>query len=459
MNYNKNQEIKLRFNDIGNEGEGIGRTDDGATFFVKGALPGEEAVCTVLKWKKTYGYARLKELTLRSKDRVEPKCPVAGRCGGCTLQHMSYEAQLRMKRDKVKNCLERIGGFEGIEVAETLGMAEPFYYRNKGQFPVQANPGKPAKIGFYAGHTHSVIDTGDCLIQHPVINAVVNKFREFIDENGISIYNEETGKGLLRHILVRVGFETREVCVCPVINGKDLPKKELVLAEIRALYEKLNYNLTNFSLNHNTEPGNVILGKKLTVVYGEPYIKDMLGSTVYCVSPLSFYQVNPVQTRKIYDKVREFAGLTGEETVWDIYCGAGTIGLYLSDAAKELIGIEIVPEAIEDAKRNAAINGVENASYYCGAAEAVLPKLMGEDHKPMDVAIIDPPRKGCDARLLETLLAAEPKTLVYVSCDPATLARDLKILCHEKYSIKAVQPVDAFCQTGHVETVCLLSRE
>ncbi len=457
MDHKKNEKIKLRFNDIGSDGEGVGRTDDGATFFVKGALPGEEAECLVLKWKKTYGYAKIEKLTVLSKDRVEPVCPVADKCGGCTLQHLAYDAQLEWKRNKVKGCLERIGGFEGIEVLPTLGMEEPLYYRNKAQFPVQGE--NPVKLGFYAGHTHSVIDIENCYIQAPVINGILKVFREFVDSKKISVYNEETGKGLLRHILIRAGFETGEVCVCPVLNGQKLPEWEFLLETVKAECEKLNHKLTSFAININTEKTNVILGDKVKTLWGEDHITDRLGGTAYRISPLSFYQVNPVQTKKIYDTVREYAGLSGSETLWDIYCGAGTIGLYLASGAKEIVGIEIVPEAIEDAKKNACLNGVVNAEYHCGPAEEVLPRLVKENGKTAEVAVIDPPRKGCDEALLKTLLEVEPAKIVYVSCDPATLARDLKILCADKYSIKAVRPVDAFCQTTHVETVCSLSRK
>ncbi len=457
MDYKKNQKVKIRFNDIGSDGEGVGRAGDGAAFFVKGALPGEEAECTVLKWKKTYGYAKLETLITSSKDRREPLCPVAGKCGGCTLQHLDYKAQLVWKKDKVKGCLERIGGFEGVEVRDTIGMDNPYYYRNKAQFPIQT--GEKVKLGFYAGHTHAVIDIDNCMIQAPVINAVMKVFRQYVEQYGIPAYDEETGKGLLRHILIRTGFGTDRVCVCPVINGNELPKWEQLCDMIRQECEKLKHELTTFAININTDKTNVILGKKVITLFGEEFITDKLGDVVYAVSPLSFYQVNPAQTKKIYDTVKEYAGLTGSETLWDIYCGAGTIGLYLASGVKELIGIEIVPEAIEDAKRNAKLNGVQNAEYYCGPAEEVLPGLVKEKHKTADVAVIDPPRKGCDPALLETLLKVEPEKIIYVSCDPATLVRNLKILCAEKYNIKAVQPVDAFCQTTHVESVVLMSQE
>jgi len=459
MNYNKNQEIKLRFNDIGADGEGIGRTEDGATFFVKGALPGETALVSVMKWKKTYGYARLIKLLESSPDRVEPECPLAGKCGGCTLQHLSYEKQAEWKQNKVYNCISRIGGFEDIPMEDIASMEKPYFYRNKAQFPVQAGPDGKCKIGFYAGHTHAVMDTNYCYIQAELMNRLLPEIRAFADENGISSYNEESGKGLFRHVLIRVGFGTKEVCVCPVINGPSLPKWKLLYERLSTICKELNHDLTSFCVNINTENTNVILGSEVKCLAGRPYINDTIGDVIYRISPLSFYQVNPLQTKVIYDTVKEYAGLTGAENLWDIYCGTGTIGLYLASGAKKLVGVEIVPEAIEDAKENAKANGIENTEFYAGAAEDILPKLVHEAATSPTVAIIDPPRKGCDSVLLDTLLTLSPDRIVYVSCDPATLARDLKVLCEDKYSLDRVRPVDAFCHSTHVETVCLLNRK
>ncbi len=458
MNYNKNQEIKLRFNDIGADGEGIGRTEDGATFFVKGVLPGETARVSVMKWKKTYGYARLIEILEESPDRVAPRCPLAGKCGGCSLQHLSYEKQLEWKADKVLNCIRRIGGFEDIPMEKIVGMKTPYYYRNKAQFPMQTGADGSSKIGFYAGHTHAVMNTDYCYIQAELMNELLPAIRSFADENHISCYDEESGKGLLRHILIRVGFASKEVCICPVINGSSLPKWKLLYEELSATCKKLNYELTSFCLDINTEKTNVILSTEVKCLAGRPYINDSIGGITYRISPLSFYQVNPLQTKAIYDTVKEFAALSGRENLWDIYCGTGTIGLYLAEGAKKLVGVEIIPEAIEDAKENARVNGIENTEFYAGAAEDILPKLVNQAATEPTVAIIDPPRKGCDEKLLETLLTLSPDRIVYVSCDPATLARDLKLLCAEKYRLERVRPVDAFCHSTHVETVCLLSR-
>lgn len=486
--YKKNDIIELTITDIGTQGEGIGRvTPEDIPFFVKGALTGDKIRAGVMKLKSSYGYARLIEVVEPSPWRTEPRCTVAGPCGGCTLQHLSYEKQAEYKQKHVQNCLERIGGLKDIPMEPIATMEEPWYYRNKAQFPVSRGKDGRVKIGFFAGHTHSVIDTTHCYIQAPVMQPLLETIREFLEEYEISTYDEETGKGLVRHILMRVGFATGEIMVCPVLNGEKLPKAEVLEARLKETVKKYNgvksgqvdadereaalgieiagdmeasgenkikYELTSFCININKKKTNVILGDKCILLSGREYITDKLGEVSYRISPLSFYQVNPVQTKRIYDTVKEYAGLTGEEVLWDIYCGAGTIGLYLAEGVKKLYGIEIIPEAIADAKENAKTNGIENAEFYVGAAEDVFPKLMKEC--PPDVAVIDPPRKGCDEKLIQALLEVSPKTLVYVSCDPATLARDLKLLTAGGYEVKRVRAVDAFCHSVHVETVCLL---
>jgi len=464
--YKKNDIIELTITDIGIQGEGIGRvTPEDIPFFVKGALTGDKIRAGVMKLKSSYGYARLIEVLEPSPWRTEAKCPVAGPCGGCTLQHLSYEKQAEYKQKHVQNCLERIGGLKDIPMEPICAMEEPWYYRNKAQFPVGRGKDGKVKIGFYAGHTHSVIDTTHCYIQAPVMQPLLETIREFLEEFDISTYDEETGKGLVRHILMRVGFATGEIMVCPVLNGEKLPKAEVLEKRLKETVERYNegivldnaikYELTSFCINVNKKKTNVILGDKCILLSGREYITDKIGDVSYRISPLSFYQVNPVQTKCIYDTVKEYAGLTGEEVLWDIYCGTGTIGLYLAEGAKQLYGVEIIPEAIADAKENAKANGIENAEFYVGAAEDVFPKLMKEC--PPDVAVIDPPRKGCDEKLIQALLEVSPKTLVYVSCDPATLARDLKLLTAGGYEVKRVRAVDAFCHSVHVETVCLLS--
>lgn len=474
--YKKNDIIELTITDIGTQGEGIGRvTPEDIPFFVKGALTGDRIRAGVMKLKSSYGYARLIEVLEPSPWRMEPKCPVAGPCGGCTLQHLSYEKQAEYKQKHVQNCLERIGGLKDIPMEPIAVMEEPWYYRNKAQFPVSRGKDGKVKIGFFAGHTHSVIDTTHCYIQAQVMQPLLETIREFLEEYDISAYDEESGRGLVRHILMRVGFATGEIMVCPVLNGEKLPKAEVLEQRLKETVKEYNtvaeetsakkvdkipgneairYELTSFCININKKKTNVILGDKCILLSGREYITDKIGDVSYRISPLSFYQVNPVQTKCIYDTVKEYAGLTGDEVLWDIYCGAGTIGLYLAEGAKQLYGIEIIPEAIADAKENAKANGIENAEFYVGAAEDVFPKLMREC--PPDVAVIDPPRKGCDEKLIQALLVVRPKTLVYVSCDPATLARDLKLLTAGGYEVQRVRAVDAFCHSVHVETVVQL---
>ena len=471
----KNQIVTVTIEDIGNDGEGIGKYE-GYTLFVKGALPGDVAKVKVLKAKKTYGYAKVEELVSPSPDRVTPKCPVAGRCGGCQLQHYSYERQLQYKAEKVKNCLLRIGGIEEERLnaitGPIIGMEEPFYYRNKAQYPVGENKEGNPVMGFYAGHSHNIIDCTDCAIQEPVNAVILPVIKEFMRERKISAYNEETGRGLVRHVLTRVGFRTKEVMVCLIINGRKLPgAEELALRVARAVEDfrntvenkaegaAENYTLKSFCLNVNTEKTNVILGQEILSVYGENYITDYIGNIKYRISPLSFYQVNPKQTVKLYEKALEYADLTGNEVVWDLYCGIGTISLFLAQKAKRVYGVEIIPQAIEDAKVNSKLNNMNNAEFFVGAAEDVMPAKYKESGGTMkaDVICVDPPRKGCEESLLDTVVAMEPKRIVYVSCDPATLARDVKYLEAKGYRLQKVCPVDQFGHTGHVETVVLLS--
>jgi len=465
---NKNQIVTITIEDIGNDGEGIGKYE-GYTLFVKGAVPGDVVKVKVLKAKKTYGYAKVEELITPSLDRVTPRCPVAGRCGGCQLQHVSYERQLAYKSAKVKNCLLRIGGISAEKLdaitEPIIGMEEPFYYRNKAQYPVGTDKeGKPV-MGFYAGHSHNIIDCTDCAIQEPVNAVILPVVKQFMQEKNIPAYNEETGKGLLRHVLTRVGFKTKEVMVCLIINGRKFPRAEELAEKVaeairgfRAEDGTDGYELKSFCLNVNMEKTNVILGQEILPVYGENYITDYIGNIKYQISPLSFYQVNPKQTVKLYEKALEYAELTGNEVVWDLYCGIGTISLFLAQKAKQVYGVEIIPQAIEDAKINSKLNNLNNAEFFVGAAEDVMPAKYKESNGTMkaDVVCVDPPRKGCEESLLDTVVAMEPKHIVYVSCDPATLARDVKYLESRNYELKKMCPVDQFGHTGHVETVCVL---
>jgi len=468
----KNQIVTITIEDIGNDGEGIGKYE-GYTLFVKGALPQDVVKVKVLKAKKTYGYAKVEELISPSPDRVTPKCPVAGRCGGCQLQHYSYARQLQYKADKVRNCLLRIGGIpeERLDIITepVIGMEIPFYYRNKAQYPVGTDREGDPVMGFYAGHSHNIIDCTDCAIQEPVNTVILPVIKQFMKEKNISAYNEETGKGLLRHVLTRVGFHTKEVMVCLIINGRKFPGAEELAARVAKAVEEFrkepaaeagSYRLKSFCLNVNTEKTNVILGQEILPVYGDNYITDYIGNIKYRISPLSFYQVNPKQTVKLYEKALEYAELSGNETVWDLYCGIGTISLFLAQKAKQVYGVEIIPQAIEDAKVNSKINNLSNAEFFVGAAEDVMPAKYKESNGTMkaDVICVDPPRKGCEESLLDTVVAMEPKRIVYVSCDPATLARDVKYLEGKNYELKKVCPVDQFGHTGHVETVAKLCK-
>lgn len=451
---NKNDIVELTIEDIGADGEGIGHIE-GYTLFVKDALMGDRIKAKVMKTKKSYGYAKLMEILTPSPDRVEPRCPIASKCGGCQIQHLDYKKQLEYKQNKVKNCLERIGGFTDIagKMEPIVGMEDPYYYRNKAQFPVGVNKEGEIVTGFYASRTHSIIDTSVCYIQAEVNEVILQIVKDFLKEYKISTYNEENHKGLVRHILTRVGFVTKEIMVCLIINGQELPHKDVLIERLKEIA-----GMTSICLNINKEKTNVILGDTVLTLWGQGYITDYIGEVKYQISPLSFYQVNPVQTKKLYEKALEYAGLTGHENVFDLYCGIGTISLFLAKKAKKVLGVEIVPEAIEDAKKNAKINGIDNVEFLVGAAEDIIPDKYEKENIKADVIVVDPPRKGCEESLLETIIKIEPKRVVYVSCDPATLARDLKYLCEKDFVIEKVCAVDQFGHSTHVETVVLLTR-
>jgi 23S rRNA (uracil1939-C5)-methyltransferase len=453
MTINKNDELIIDIEDIGSDGEGVGKYQ-GYILFVKNALVGDKVKVKVMKTKKAYGYARLIEIVEASPYRVIPRCELAGKCGGCSIQHLAYEKQLEYKQNKVKNCLERIGGFHDLVMEPIIGMEEPYYHRNKAQFPVGKNKEGKVVIGFYAGGTHSIIDTTHCYIQAEVNEQIMKKVRDFLEEYHISIYNEEENKGLVRHILTRVGFTTGEIMVCFIINGKELPHKEELIQSLCEIS-----HMTSISVNVNKEKTNVILGDKVVTLWGQPYITDYIGDIKYQISPISFYQVNPVQTKILYETVLTYADLSGDEVVWDLYCGIGTISLYLARKAKQVYGVEIVPQAIQDARKNAEINQIQNAEFFVGAAEEILPKMYQEKSIYADVIVVDPPRKGCEESLLETIIQVSPKRVIYVSCDPATLARDLRYLCDRGYEVSKVQAVDQFAHSVHVESVVLLERK
>ena len=452
MEFRKNDLVTLEIEDCGIDGEGIGKAD-GFTVFVKDAVIGDTVTAKIIKAKKNYGYGRLMEVLKPSPYRVEPKCEFARQCGGCQLQALSYDQQLVFKTNKVKGHLERIGGFTDIPMEPIIGMDELFHYRNKAQFPVGRNKEGKIVTGFYAGRTHNIIENRDCALGVAENKEVLDRVIAHMEKYGIEPYNEATGKGLVRHVLIRYGYFTKEVMVCLILNGNKLPKEEQLVKSLCEIP-----GMTSITINVNKKHSNVILGEEIRLLWGQEYITDRIGDISYQIAPLSFYQVNPMQTQKLYAKALEYADLHGEETVWDLYCGIGTISLFLAQKAKFVRGVEIVPAAIENAKENAKLNGLENTEFFVGKAEEVLPREYKKNGVYADVIVVDPPRKGCDETLLETMVEMNPDRIVYVSCDSATLARDLKYLCERGYELRKVCPVDQFGMTVHVETVVLLSK-
>ena len=460
---NKNDIVTVEITDIGVSGEGIGHVD-GYTLFIKDAVIGDVVEAKVMKAKKNYGYARLMKVITPSEYRVEPKCAFARRCGGCQIQEMSYNRQLVFKDQKIRGNLERIGGFTKDQIDTVMqpvvGMEHPFGYRNKAQFPFGTDKEGNPITGFYAGRTHDIIANTDCALGVEQNKEILEIILQYMRENKIKSYDEKTGKGLIRHALIRYGFKTKEIMVCLVVNGKKLPKAERLIEKLIQIE-----GMTSITISPNTRRDNVIMGDSYEILWGQGYITDYIGNVKYQISPLSFYQVNPVQTEKLYGLALEYADLKGDETVWDLYCGIGTISLFLAQKAKQVYGVEIVPQAIDDAKENAKINAIDNAEFFVGKAEEVLPEYYAEYEREhngetahADVIVVDPPRKGCDETLLETIVKMQPEKVVYVSCDSATLARDLKYLCANGYEIRMCRGVDQFPQTVHVETVVLLSK-
>lgn len=451
----KNQEFTVSIEDMSEDGAGIGKLD-GYIWFIKDAVIGDVVRARAMKMKKNYGFARLMEILTPSAARVEPRCPVARQCGGCQLQAMSYEEQLKFKERKVKNHLLRIGKFreDEIHMLPIMGMEEPWRYRNKAQFPFGMDKNGNIVAGFYAGRTHDIIECGDCLLGAEENKDILDIIKGFMRDHNIRPYDETAHKGLVRHALIRKGFHSGELMVCLVINGKDIPLKEQLVEELCRIK-----GMTSISYSINQEKTNVIMGKEIVNLYGPGYITDNIENVTYQISPLSFYQVNPVQTEKLYGTALEYAGLTGSETVWDLYCGIGTISLFLAQNAKKVYGVEIVPQAIEDARRNAALNHITNAEFFTGKAEEVLPEQYAKNKVYADVIVVDPPRKGCDQVCLDTILKMAPKRVVYVSCDSSTLARDLRYLADGGYEVEKVRCCDMFGQSCHVETVVLLSHK
>uniref|UniRef100_UPI003D2D3CA8 23S rRNA (uracil(1939)-C(5))-methyltransferase RlmD n=1 Tax=Paenibacillus oryzisoli TaxID=1850517 RepID=UPI003D2D3CA8 len=460
------QQVEADIVGISHEGEGVGRAN-GFTLFVAGALPGERALVEVAHLKKQYGHARLVELLEVSPDRVRPDCGIYEQCGGCQLQHLSYEAQLRVKRQQVVDNLERIGKLavaaagnnegaaseEGIIVHPTVGMSDPWRYRNKAQVPFGEERGGLIG-GFYAQGSHDIIDMEACLIQHEANDEVVARVKEIGTRLGIRAYREETGTGLLRHVVVKVGFRTGEIMVVLVTNGADIPRVDEWVADIREALPAVK----SICHNINVKQTNVIFGDETRTLWGSDVIYDYIGDVKFAISARSFFQVNPVQTEVLYGKALEYAALTGDEVVVDAYCGIGTISLFLAQRAGKVYGVEIVEEAISDARKNAALNGMSNVHFEAGPAEVVLPAWTRQGVRP-DVIVVDPPRKGCDPALLATILELRPRRVVYVSCSAATLARDLRVLADGGYGVAEVTPVDMFPHTVHVECCSLLVRK
>ena len=503
MEFQKNQIVKVTIEDIGTEGEGIGKVD-GFTLFVKDAVAGDVVEAKILKCKKNYAYARLEKVLTPSSFRAEPACKFYRQCGGCQLQALSYDRQLVFKQEKIRNNLLRIGGFAPELLDETMepivGMENPFHYRNKAQYPVGTDKEGNLITGFYAGRTHSIIANTDCLLGSRDNKEILEIILEYMRANHVTAYDEASGQGLVRHILIRTGFTSGEIMVCLVINKSNKKKNSGIKAANRdkiagksiigngeSQVKNLEFlpnqaelidrlvkikGMTSISVSINTEKTNVIMGKEIHCIWGEPVIEDTIhvrnmrtpgypftgDALTFKISPLSFYQVNPVQTEKLYSLALEYAGLTGKETVWDLYCGIGTISLFLAGRAKKVYGVEIIPQAIEDAKNNAIRNHIENAEFFVGKAEEVLPQKYKEEGIYADVIVVDPPRKGCDEACLNTMLQMKPQRIVYVSCDSATLARDLKILCDGGYELKRWRGVDQFGQSVHVESIVALHR-
>lgn len=488
--YGKNDELPVVIDDIGTEGEGIGHVD-GYALFIKNALPGEKVWVRLMKLGRNYGFARLLSILEPAPERQEPFCPVFGKCGGCSLQHLSYKAQLAYKEKKVRDCLMRIGGVDmdkvdflgilGIDFpiscqetggnettsgkAENTGIRKKdeqkysYFYRNKAQFPIRKDAGGHIVAGFFAGRSHRVIPASHCAIQHPVINQVLLSVVSFMEKYDVEPYEESTHSGLVRHLYVRFGYHTGQIMVCLVINGNSIPHALALIESLREIP-----GMSSISLNVNCERTNVILGKEMIPLWGPLFIEDRIGNVRFRISPQSFYQVNPAQTEKLYETVLDFADLHGYENVWDLYCGIGTISLFLARRAGYVCGVEIVPHAVENARENARLNGIGNVKFFCGAAEDIVGHMSPPFQKIMpggkgaDLVVVDPPRKGCDPALLDTMAAMNPQRIVYVSCDPATLARDVKRLGEKGYVVRKVQAVDMFGFSGHVETIVGLHR-
>lgn len=448
----KNNIIDLTISSTTAEGSGVGRTEEGIAVFVPLSAVGDVLRVRVLKTKKNYAYGKIEEIITPSSERVEPDCPVFSKCGGCVWRHISYSAECRLKQQKVEDAVRRIGGID-TEFKPIISCEKTNRYRNKAQLPVGRGKNGEVQTGFYSPHSHRIIDCGNCALQPEVFNDVISVTREFIDLTNCELYDELSGKGRLRHLYMRLGETTNELMVCYVVNGNGLKREDLLVQMLR---ERLS-NLKTVIINSNREKTNVILGRKNRVVFGSGYISDELCGLKFKISPFSFWQVNRAQAEKLYTKAKEYAALTGSETLLDLYCGTGTIGLTMARECGELIGVEIVEDAVNDAVLNAEANGIKNARFICADAPQAAERLKEEGVSP-DVIVLDPPRKGCGGELVKTIGRMNPKRVVYVSCDPATLARDLKYFSENGYKTIEVTPCDMFPRTAHVESVALIIR-
>ena len=447
----KNDKIELTIDALTSEGSGVGRYN-GLAVFVRGTVPQDKIIAHIIKRSKNYAIGIIDKILQPSPERIESDCPYSKKCGGCSFRHMTYDEELKYKKSRVQDALNRIGHLD-IEVDEIIGADDLTHYRNKAQYPVDISDGEMF-AGFYAYKSHRIIPCADCKLQPAEFEKGLEAFAKWIESENITSYNEQTGKGLLRHIYFRKGFATGEVMACAVINANSIPNGELLVSLLR---EKVD-GLTSVAVNINKEKTNVILGKETNIIWGEKYIRDSLLGKDFLISPNSFYQVNHNQCEKLYAKAKEFAGLTGTETVLDLYCGVGTIGLTMAENVKQLVGIEIIPQAIENAKENAKINHITNAQFICADAPKGAEILKKQGVNP-DIIILDPPRKGCEKLLFDTIEQLSPKKIVYVSCDSATLARDLAILKEKGYEAKKVSAVDMFPRTPHVECVTLIEKD
>ena len=447
----KNDEILLDITALTSQGSGVGHVD-GFAVFVEGAAAGDRLLAHIIKVKASYAVGIIREILRPSPDRIAPACPAAARCGGCAFQHIRYEAEREHKRRRAEDALRRIGGFD-IAVREILSAPHTSRYRNKAQYPVALGADGRTKVGFYAKRTHRIADCRDCALQPPEFAALLDVIVRWAAESGVSLYDEETGKGLLRHIYLRKGFSTGEIMACLVVTDRRVPHTE---ALVEALCRE-NAQIKSIVLNFNAAHTNVVLGSECQTIFGSDFITDTLCGLTFQLSPLSFFQVNPAGAQLLYRKAAAFAALTGKETVLDLYCGTGTIGLSMAKEAKQILGVEIIPQAIENARANAKRNAIANAEFFCGDAADAAAKLHARGTQP-DVVILDPPRKGCSAETLRIVAAMAPQRIVYVSCDPATLARDCKLLRELGYDLQDAVAVDMFPRTVHVETVVLMTR-